>query len=148
MMLSRLTNGARRTAAGFIVLLYAVCLLMPPAAFAFGGGGLAHCLTVDGPAHVHGHDAAKMHVAAHLHADGSMRHHDGAGMPQKPAKSHHDDGTAGCCGLFCITAMAVEAKTDLGLSGRRSSILPISFEELAGRGPDRIKRPPKFPLAL
>jgi len=148
MMLSRLTNGARRTVAGFIVLLYAVCLLMPPAAFAFGGGGLAHCLTVDGPAHVHGHDAAKMHVAAHLHADGSMRHHDGAGMPQKPAKSHHDDGTAGCCGLFCITAMAVEAKTDLGLSVHRSSILPISFEELAGRGPDRIKRPPKYPLAL
>jgi hypothetical protein len=143
-MLARLTKAARRKAAGLLVLLYAGCVIMPAAAFAFDGGTrAAHCLTDAGPAHVHQHEHSKPHV----HDDGTTHHHDGAAAHQQNT-SDGDEGTATCCGLFCVTAMAANAGAALGIPTHHSSVFAVSFEELAGRGPDRINKPPISLLPL
>jgi hypothetical protein len=144
-----------------VAALYAFCLLMPSAAVASGAADHpAHCFTeeqlglhvhqpADGPRHAHAHEhgqpQAQAHAQDHVHPAGATHPH---------PKSHHhgtnngDDNPAACCGLFGLTAMAVDPQLDLGAPSHRSSILPVSFEELSGRGPDRINRPPIILLPL
>jgi hypothetical protein len=151
-MLVRLTRTARQWAAIVGGALYALCVMAPSAATAFGAGERpAHCFTDEqlGLAHAHraaiGHAHTDAHAKTHLHADGTTHHHDAARHPATSGKRHDP---AACCGLFGLTAMAVDPQLDLGIPSRRSSILPASFDELTGRGPDRINRPPIVPLPL
>jgi hypothetical protein len=76
---------------------------------------------------------------AHVHADDTTHHHDGT---HQPAKSGNGGDPAACCGLFGLTAMAVDPQLDFGAPARVSSIIPLSLEKLTGRDPDRINRPP------
>jgi hypothetical protein len=150
-MLVRLTRAARRCAAIVIGALYALCVIAPAAAVAFGAGGhVAHCLTEEqlGLAHVHQADVGGTHEAhakPHVHADGSTHHHDGTHHPGAP--DNHNDQAA-CCGLFGLTAMAVNPQLDLAAPLRKSSLLPVSLARLTGREPDRINRPPIALLSL
>lgn len=140
-----------------IAVLYALCVLTPSAAAAFGiGDQPAHCFT-EQQLGLHVHQAAAgharggarahehAHMQAHVHNDSAAHRH---------ADSHHpgtrdrDNDPAACCGLFGVTAMAVDPQVDLGAPSRHSAILPASFEELSGRGPDRINRPPIALLPL
>lgn len=132
--------------------LYALCIIMPSASVALGAGDRpVHCFTDEqlGLTHVHQAGAAQSHAEghaqAHVHADGTTHHHDGA---HHPATSDHRNDPAACCGLFGLTAMAVDPHIDLGVPSRHSSVLPMSLEKLTGRGPDRINRPPIVPLPL
>jgi hypothetical protein len=132
--------------------LYALCILMPSASVALGAGDRpAHCFTDEqlGLSHVHhagaGHAHAEGHAQAHVHTDGTTHHHDGT---QHPAPSRNGSDPAACCGLFGLTAMAVDPQLVLGAPSRHASIPPVSFEELTGCGPDRINRPPIVPLPL
>ncbi len=131
--------------------LYALCIIMPSAAVALGAGdGPAHCFTDEqlGLAHVHQPGAGHAHMdgqgQAHLHADGTTHHHD---ETHHPATSGHGDDPAACCGLFGLTAMAVDPQLDVGAPSRVWSIIPLSLAKLTGRDPDRINRPP-IPLPL
>jgi hypothetical protein len=156
-MLVRLTKATRRCAAMLVGALYALCLIMPSASVALGAGDRpVHCFTDEqlGPTHIHqvgvhqtgaAHAHAEGHAQAHVHADGTTHGHDG---PHHPAPSNKGNDPATCCGLFGLTAMAVDPHIDLGVPSHRSSILPVSFEKLTGRGPDRINRPPIVPLPL
>jgi len=140
-------------------VLYALCVVMPSAAVAFGAGEHpVHCLTDQqlglhvhqyaaghGQGHAHPHPQAHEHAQAHLHAAGAMHRH---GESRHPGPSDRDNDPAACCGLFGLTAMAVDPQLDLGMGWRKSSIVPLSFAELTGRGPDRINRPPIAPLSL
>ncbi len=130
--------------------LYALCIVMPLAAVAFGPGDhAAHCFSEEqlglvqvhqahtGPGHVHAHGEA--HAKTHVHPDGTTHRHDAA---HPSGTGDNDDGAAACCGLFGLTAMAVDPQLNLGAPARNSSILALSFEKLTGRGPDRINRPP------
>jgi hypothetical protein len=126
--------------------LYALCIIMPTAAVALGAGDRpVHCFTDEqlGLAHVHqpgvGHAHMDGHGQAHVHADGTTHHH---GATHHPAKSGNSSDPAACCGLFGLTAMAVDPQLDFGAPARVSSIIPLSLEKLTGRDPDRINRPP------
>src|SRR5262249_24124184 len=112
----------------------------PAAAFAFGRPRAAHCLTDIGPAHVHQHQ----HVAAHVHDDGTVHQHhrSGSAAADPQSTSDHDGGAAGCCGLFCLTGMTADAAAALGTPTHHAPVFAISMEQLAGRGPDRINKPP------
>ena len=134
--------------------LYALCIIMPSAAVALGAGDRpVHCFTDQqlGLTHVHqagvhqAHAHAEGHAQAHVHGDGTTHHHDG---PRHPAPSDNRNDPTACCGLFGLTAMAVDPQLDLDVPSRHASILPVSFEKLTGRGPDRINRPPIVPLPL
>jgi hypothetical protein len=172
-MLVRLTKATRRCAAMLIGALYALCIIMPTAAVALGAGDRpVHCFTDEqlglthvhqpgvGHAHAEGKDLSFAHVlvgepastspehalaTTHVQADDTTHHHDGT---HQPAKSGNGGDPAACCGLFGLTAMAVDPQLDLGAPSRVSSIIPLSLEKLTGRGPDRINRPPIVPLPL
>jgi len=101
---------------------------------------------------------------AHMHADGAP--HDHAAMHQDVglsdhSASHHQDDDAGlpngndstpinhvgaCCGLFCAVAVAAQLQS-VGRPDIFASAVVLGCEDsLAGRGPDRIDRPPSTTL--
>lgn len=135
--MSALTRRCRRIAAATFAALYAMCLVVPAAALAFVGAPAAlHCFTDQrGTAAAHDHDAS-----VHVHADGTTQRHADEGT-----KKHADGGAtshpADCCGLFCMTALATEASIQLGSPAHFRFVTPLD-QDVAGRGPDRINRPP------
>jgi hypothetical protein len=142
-MLIRLTKAMRWRAASTLALLYMLCVLSPAAAFAFGDGSrAAHCVTDDNhglrSVHVHEHDAGKTHV----HDDGASHEH--AKAPDHEGKS----ADAQCCGLVCLSALPAS------LSDVARPILPalmansVHQDDIAGKPPERLYRPPKSLLSL
>jgi hypothetical protein len=136
-MLTGLAKGYRIKAALALAGLYALCVLAPSVALAFvDGPTAAHCLTDQ-----HGVVSPDDHGSVHVHADGtSHRHHDSS------AEHGDSDGdgkspAGNCCGLFCMNALAAAAVT-LTTPAHFIFAAPTLDDHLAGRGPDRINRPP------
>src|SRR5262245_34633315 len=89
-MLTKLTMGLRFRFAIVLTALAVLCLVMPPAALAFGHGERTiHCLAHAGMVD---HGAAKGAAAKH-HADHPT-----------PADAHQTS----CCGLLCLSALPAE----------------------------------------
>jgi hypothetical protein len=98
----------------------------------------------------HDHAAMQHHLGSIDH--GSLDH--GA----LGASQHHDDGTVApdhnpqtkhvgaCCGLFCSMAVAAHMQSVDCEDNFASAVLPACEENLAGRGPSRIDRPPSTTL--
>ena len=136
-MLSGLNKRFRLKAAVALAALYAFCVLAPHTALALADA--AHCLTEPhGAAHVHQQHATKSHV----YADGVAHAHPDTGTPQKDSDADGKSHSGNCCGLFCVTAMAHEPALALFASPTTLLVGPGEFYQLAGRGPDRINRPP------
>jgi hypothetical protein len=140
-MLIRLTKAMRSRVASMLALLYMLCVLAPVAAFAFGDGSrAAHCLTDDNhglrSAHVHKHEGGTVHV----HEDGTSHEH------SKAPDGKNSDGQ--CCGLVCLSALPAS------ISQVETPVLPAlvavsaNQEDVAGKTPDRLYRPPISPLSL
>jgi hypothetical protein len=136
-MLSGWSKRFRLKAAAVLAALYAVCVLAPHAALAVTQVA-AHCLT-------DASDAAHMHapstVAKHVHADGSEHDHGGA-APERHSDADGKTPVEACCGVFCVTALPHEPDLALATPLAARQIEPGAFYQLAGRGPDRINRPP------
>jgi hypothetical protein len=126
-----------------VAALYAMCVIAPPVALAFtSGAAAAHCLTADHRGDAHAETVAATHDhTAHQHADGApVEHADTTVLPndtEKPAKH-----AGSCCGLFCFAAVTNEPFQAVGQLVAASQIVPAMDEGLAGRGPDRLIRPP------
>jgi hypothetical protein len=140
-MLMRLTKAVRSRVASAVALLYMLCVLAPVAAFAFGDGSrAAHCITDDNhglrSAHVHTHDAGKVHV----HEDGTSHEH------SKPPDGKSSDGQ--CCGLVCLSALPASISEVETPSLPALVAVSDNQEDVAGRTPDRLYRPPISPLSL
>jgi hypothetical protein len=143
-MLMGLTRAARSRVASAVALLYLFCVLAPAAAFAFGDGArLVNCLTDDNHGlrsahvhHVHQHDGGN----AHVHADGTSHEH------SKAPDGKFSDGQ--CCGLICLSALPAS------ISEVQTPALPAMVavsanqEDIAGKTPDRLYRPPISPLSF
>jgi hypothetical protein len=136
-MLRRLTRRFRFNAALALAAIYAFCVIAPHAALAVTDT-TAHCLTEPhGASHVH---RAQAETRVHVHADGTAHAHgDTAPHQQKDADKDHG-GT--CCGLFCVSALAHEPALTLSAPLAATPIGLGQQYELAGRGPERINRPP------
>ena len=137
-MRSWLTIGMRHRAATALVVLYALCVLAPAGAFAFGDASkAAHCLTDDN----HGLGASHTHNKAHAHDDGSAAPHSHDGDEQQTTSGQ-------CCGLFCLSALA--PSTDLPLAQPELPVLvpSLNASDLLGHGPYRLDRPPDSLLSL
>ncbi|MGN6463827.1 MAG: hypothetical protein ACTHLY_21835 [Pseudolabrys sp.] len=135
-------------------MFYALCVLAPAAAFAFGdGANAAHCLT---EANHHGVQAVQVHAQGHAdqmhqHGDGTMHMHQ-----QQAAVDHdnkNDHGTkksidAQCCGLICLTALPA---TDMmvGIPAvMRAPVVLSRPDEIVGQSPARLDRPPNTSAAV
>jgi hypothetical protein len=136
----------RWRAASTLALLYMLCVLAAPAAFAFGDGSrAAHCLTDNNHgiqsvyAHEHGlhqHDGGKPHV----HENGTSHEY------SKAPEGGNPEGQ--CCGLVCLSALPA-AFLDVETPAPLMMItVAANQEDVAGNGPDRLYRPPIAPLSL
>jgi len=133
-MLSVATKGFRIRAAVALAALYALCILVPSAAFALSGNAsAAHCLIED-------HAAADVHAGmSHMHADGTAHEH--AKAPDHKAPAHKSSG-GDCCGLLSVSALPAP------LFEVRAPVLPAIIiaasngEGVTGKGPERLYRPP------
>jgi hypothetical protein len=145
-MLTRLTRTTRLRAAMTLALAYALCVLAPQVALAFmDGAAVVHCLTTrhehrtaDVPTH---NVDAHAHHAAHDQGDGAAPQHDGH---RGSGKAQTDGQAAGanCCGIFCLSAMPMSPAPDVTPTARITSLVSAIDHGIAGRGPDRIDRPP------
>lgn len=125
-MLGWLTKRLRRRAATLLVVLYAICVLAPSAAFALADASRqAHCLTQAD------HGLAKAHVD---HVGAKHEH------PQK--SDDEKDQLENCCGLFCLTALAPAVDLTIGQSPIGSAVI-VALEAAIARGAlGRLDRPP------
>ena len=144
-MLARVSKTLRIRAALAVAVLYAFCAVAPHAALAFGEA-TAHCLT-DRVAHVH---KPKAEIASHTHADGKVHHHNAVHTHDdlSTADPHQHSDTDGkrdpgnCCGLFCISALALDGGVALPSPPLVTTDLSSAYEALRGQSPGRINRPP------
>ncbi len=113
---------------------YAMCLLAPVAAFAFGNAE-AHCLTQDN----HGL------TSVHVHGDGTVHQHAGD-APQLdadvPDGSDTPKASGKCCGLVCLAAMMPAAYDALTPAAHPPIVMPFAQDALLGAIPARLYRPP------
>ena len=144
MTLMQLRRGFRLRAASALVVLYALCLLAPAVAFAFGDGTkAAHCLTDNNHGLVasHAYDASSAHGHEHGHQDAAAHQHSSDGDRQQTKSGD-------CCGLFCLSALAPSADLSFAQSDVLASIPAVNANSILGRGPDRLYRPPDALLSL
>jgi hypothetical protein len=138
-MFSGLTRTFRIRTAIALAAVYALCVLAPAAALAFMHGPAAvHCLNDQhGIATSHAHDGDM-----HVHADGTTHRHHANGATHGHSDSGGTSHPADCCGLFCMAALTTEPAVTLGNPEHFSVVGPALDDDVAGRGPDRINRPP------
>jgi hypothetical protein len=134
-----------RVAATFVAA-YLFCMLAPPLALAFAdSAGALHCLTAR---HEHRSPVAAAEKVGTPHAHEAHSHHDAAGQ-----HDHHGhdtgappasgmDAAANCCGYLCLSAIPVGPVPCVGLQERMAAAEALAGPSIAGRGPDRIDRPP------
>ena len=172
-MLRRLTRTSRVRMAITFAAAYLLCVLTPPVALAFVGGLTAlHCLTgshhhnaaMGRDAHTHSPNAGAHSGAGHshspaVHSDSHAGHDHAGSHHHADAADHHavpahaslgkGDGSgtdAGCCGVFCVSAMPAGLIADvLPLPGMPPAAAAAE-PGIAGRGPGRIDRPPNVSL--
>lgn len=143
-----MTKANRLRAAIVMALFYAFCSVAPAAAYVFGDGTPAHCLTGDDDHGLHGaqpheHTAAN----AHVHSDGTSHDHGQAADAGKSGeKGMPTDGK--CCGLFCVSALPANLEVgNLPDPPRATSIISVE-RHATGQPPARLDRPPNTTLPL
>jgi hypothetical protein len=135
-MLMGLTRAAKSRVASAVALLYLLCVLAPAAAFAVGDASrVVNCLTDDNhglrSVHVHHqHDSGK----AHVHEDGSTHEH------TKTPDGKSSDGQ--CCGLICLSALPASISEVQTPALAAMVAVSADQEDVAGKTPDRLYRPP------
>jgi hypothetical protein len=125
----------RSRAARLLVALYALCVLAPAGALAFGDAAYAaHCLTHDHHGVGQAHDHATPVGQIHVHHDGTSHEHSKADDPTGKTPTE-------CCGLFCLTALPAPM-ADLATLPSFAGALAAAADDRAGREPDILYRPP------
>jgi len=137
--------GHGRGAATFAVA-YLLCVLAPPLALAFAdSAGALHCLTLR---HEHRSPVAAADAVGAPHSHEAHAHHDAVGHQDHGG---HDTGKppAGgmdaafdCCGYLCLSAIPAGPVPCVGPQERIVAAEALGGPSIAGRGPDRIDRPP------
>ena len=126
-MLTAFTTGLRFRLAITLAAFAALCFVAPPAVLAFGHGEatvdcLSHADMVD-----HGGIAAR-----------DIKHHNHPGDHSSPAGAHHP----GCCGLFCMSALAPIGGENVAPVAAATLHTPAAETILFSRVSERPDRPP------
>jgi hypothetical protein len=122
-MLTALTTGLRFRLAITLAAVAALCFVAPPAVLAFGHG--AH--TADCLVHADTLDHGKVE-------GGHVKHPVG----HSPPGDHHMN----CCGLFCLSALAVDNGEAVAPVLRPALPFPAREPTAFSRVQDRLDRPP------
>ena len=162
-MLALPTKALRVKAAVALAVIYGFCVLLPAFAFALADGRMAPPCLMEEIAAVSMHDTAMPDRGAAA-AQAPSRHHDAGGghhhavvaeehasahqhamasTATPPADHDHSKSRPGeCCGLFPLMAFADGLPSILAPARLTSTVIPVMTDAMAGRGPDRIIRPP------
>jgi len=125
---------------------YLFCMLAPPLALAFADSADAlHCLTAR---HEHRSPVAAVDTVGTPHSHEAHSHHDAVG--QQDHRSHDTggppaggmDAASNCCGYLCLSAIPAGPAPCVGPQERMVAAEALGGPSIAGRGPDRIDRPP------
>ena len=135
-----LTSAWRRRAAALVAALYAMCLLVPGAAFALSDQPVpAHCLTVADEHGAQGDQQAMVDHHAHQHS----------GIDHGQSAPGHDHGLPDkCCGLFSVTAIAPAFDLVAAPALQADDVAMPLAASLIGRDAGRIDRPPRHLSAI
>lgn len=124
-----------------LVVLYAVCAVLPSAVWAFPHGGTSsHCLTGDR------HAVSDVRHGIHTPGDGAMDKRADNSMKRGDGKLNCHAGA--CCGVFCCAAITGDSGGTPVQPVHASLLFGALDERLDGREPKRIGRPPKPFLSL
>ena len=154
-MLNRLTRATRVNAARVLVALYALCVLMPVAGFAFGNSVMAgRCLTDGSPVvaqtqhSVHQHDAAAhQDHAAHGHDHSAMANAGDAGTNTDHTGLKGGSAPVGC-GVMCVSALPASLFELTPRAMIPASIIASSDAGISGDAPELLYRPPIVLLSM
>jgi hypothetical protein len=151
-MYRRLTKTTRWRVAATFTLAYALCVFAPPLALAFEDSARAlHCLTVR---HEHRSPAAAADALGALHSHKTHAHRDAAGHQDHGSQDTGKPPAGGmgaasdCCGYLCLSAIPAGPVPWVGPQERIIATEVLGGPSIAGRGPDRIDRPPIVPLPV
>ena len=136
----KLTKRIRSRIAIFIALAYAFCILVPSAALALAADPASfHCLAEFSEGNSsHG----ELHKT-HTHPNGAIHHHgDNGGSLDDHASANGKAHGGDCCGLFCMSALALDCHVTLGISSLSAPTLPAIVSDLSGNAPHPLHRPP------
>lgn len=144
-------------AARLLVALYAFCVIMPVAGFAFGDSAMAaHCLTgmspgvvqLQRPAHQQGDAQAHQDHAHHDmdHQTAAMSGDDAPRIDHAGMKGHA--GTPDCCGVMCVSALPASMFELTPRTMIHASVVVSSDAGISGEAPDLPYRPPIVPLSI
>ncbi|HEU5019031.1 MAG TPA: hypothetical protein VFT69_13800 [Pseudolabrys sp.] len=142
-MLNWLSRRLRLRAAWTLAVVYAFCTIAPPVALAFtDGSAAAHCLleNADGVPHVHAQKQTA-HGVSHLHAANIADNHAHVSGVAKIG-DEVPVAAVGCCGLFSAPGIFRIQNVLFADVIDESPTFFVLDDDLAGRGPDRLHRPP------
>jgi hypothetical protein len=131
-MLTAFTSGFRFRLGMALAAFAALCFVAPPGVLSFGHGQhtvecLAHADTIN-----HGMSKAN-----------GMTHPGDHSMPS----TGHQPGS-GCCGLFCMSALAADSGETVQTISALPALFPASQAPLFTRAPEQPDRPPISLLAV
>lgn len=141
-MLSWLITRLRCCSAVTLVVIYAVCVVLPSVALAFPSGhGPSHCLTrviTD----------ARLQDSTDIHTLGDSALHEHAGNSKEDGDGKLKCHVGACCGFSCFAAINSDSAATVVLPVHVSPLFQRVDESLDGCGSERISRPPKSFLSL
>ena len=159
-MLKRLSRATRIKAARVLVALYALCVVMPVAGFAFGDSAMVlHCLTDVSPVAVqtqhsaHQHDAAAHqghagHGHGHDHSATATAMADDAGTNADHTGMKGHASAPACCGVMCVSALPASLFELTPRTMLHASVVASSDAGISGEAPDLLYRPPIVLLSM
>lgn len=135
-MVRRFARARKSRMAGFIALLYALCIVAPTVSFALSDGSkAAHCLSDN-------HELQPVPMHSHEH-QGTESAHQSASEPQQSQDDHDTGKVHGqCCGLFCLSALPSFNVTVLAPALARTALTPDRPDVIRGQVLLNFLRPP------
>jgi hypothetical protein len=142
-MLSWLITRLRSCSAITLIVLYAVCVVLPSAALAFPRAP-AHCLT----SVRHDITDARLQDGTTIHTPGDSLIHEHPGDSKEGGSGKLKCHFGTCCGISCFAAITSDSAATIVRPVHASPLFRRLDESLEGCGPERISRPPKPFLSL
>ena len=134
-----LTKVHRWRAAMIVAVVYAICVLTPTAAMAFGDSThAAHCVAEN-------HDAIgkrSQHGTGEISTAHNAHVHDSDINDKHPKSDTGAPSKGDCCGLMCLFAMPGGTTAEANFVGS-PSLLPSVKSSIDGVGPGLLFKPPK-----
>ncbi|MGI8569723.1 MAG: hypothetical protein ACR2KT_11945 [Methylocella sp.] len=148
-MLSWIITRLHSCSAMILVVLYAICAVLPSVALAFPHGSTSsHCLTGDHRGVTNARFQDGIDTPGGIHTLGDSAIHEHTGNSKEGGDGKLKCHARACCGLFYFAAVTSDSAVTYVQPVHASLAFRVFDESLDGRAHKRIGRPPKSFLSL